>query len=147
MAKADTESQEKVNPEIEFARKRQAVLRKEAPKGVSMGRVWKSPFDRKVEMYAPECLGKNREFAGFWGEPELHKERLMQGYEPVIVDGQQVREGKMLLYKRPTEFLNRELKQASDISYERIRADLDDGGKNDGLHGASVEVKNGSLGE
>ena len=146
MAKAES-SKQAVSVEVEFARKRQEVLRREAPKGISMGRVWKSPFDRKVEMYAPECLGKDREFAGFWGDPELHKERLMKGYEPVIVDGQQVREGKLLLYKRPVEFLDREVSEASDISYERIRADLDDAGKSDGLHGASVNIKNGSLGE
>lgn len=150
MAKDDkTEVQPAVLPkskpqiEAEYARVRQDMLRGEAPKGVSVGKTWTNPLDGIVKLYCPECVGKDRTHDAFTGDADLHQQYLDQGYEPVVSGGQHVKNGRDLLYRRPKDFLDRQMTQAQQMSHARMAADVSDDDEKT-LVAPKVEVTRGT---
>lgn len=133
----------KLELDAEYAQIRQQMLRKEAPSGVRVGKMWKNPLDAVVALNAPECTGKDRTHDAFTGDPDRHQEYLDQGYEPVIVAGVHVRNGRDLLYRRPVEFLKRHVAEAETRSQQRMTAAVSDETESQTLVDSKVEVTKG----
>lgn len=108
--------------DAEKARKSQEMLRKQAPRGVRVGSAYADPMIAIMERLVPDALGKNPKTSTFTSPPESHGQRISEGWEPVVEDGQHVRRGADLVYKRPIEFTQAALKEVSDRSRARLKA-------------------------
>ena len=108
--------------DIELAKKRQTALRKEAPGGITTGKTWKDPRKRLVELYVPESIGKDATMSPYFDSPEKHRRNIDLGWEPVIHNGEQVRSGSDLMYKRPIEFTKQHIANAEMQDKSRMQA-------------------------
>jgi len=103
-----------------------ASARLKAP-DITVSSFEKSREKEIVATFAPECVGKNAQFHGFWGDPKEHRRYIDKGYIPVVHDGEHVAYEGMLLYKLPMELHNRDMKLNAMVSKrmlgERLEAD------------------------
>jgi hypothetical protein len=131
---ADTDRAQ-IERDIEKARSIQASMRKDAPAGLKVGSAWVDPRETLARRLVPE---------GFWSGPPTsskgqgrkgsvppkmctayyakseHAERVAEGWEPVLENGEHTGRDGDLLYKRPIEFSRQHIKQASDMSEARV---------------------------
>lgn len=124
----------------ERIQKRMLADRKKAPKGIVVGGIVGDPWLEKMKRYVPEGLAKPRrrdrkpgvfrpgatmEVVGAEaGENNSkYKELISDGFVPVLdEDGDQVRQGPQLMFKRPIEFLRDRLQRDSAIAAAQLAA-------------------------
>ena len=130
MANITTEERlksQQIQKDVDRAKERQHALRREAdarkagPQGYRINAAWEDPRKSLVRLYVPDAIGKNAQLSVYFDHPDKHRRNLDLGWEPVIANGEQMRHGQDLMYKRPKEFSQSHIKHARDISDSRIK--------------------------
>lgn len=153
---------QKLERDVERAKRKQKQLmdaRKKAPTDISMQKVYDSPRDALVKRLFPSAIptplkkGQIRQPGEFWNGAKVrvvfdiasrHNDKIAEGWEPVVEDGQHVSDGGDLMYVRPIELTRDKKQMLADIAKRRIKVDsekiMSEASTSDGLLENVTEV-------